>query len=195
MRLRRAFKTRPLAGLRDDLVHAGRWLVRHPRIALVCMLTLSLAMSAGLAATAVLERAVLHPLPFAAPDRIVRLWNVGPEMAAGVRSTSLLDVDDSLAASHTMAAISAYTAQSATLTGRGEARRLDTMRVGRDFDRVLSVRAERGRLFEPSEFIQGNHRSVVLTHAFWQREFGGDPNAIGQDLILDDEPYRIVGVL
>lgn len=195
MRLRRAARALSPAAIRDDLAQAGRWLVRHPRTALVCIGTLGVAMSAALAATSVLERAVLHPLPFPNADRIVRLWNVGPEMAEGVRSTSLLDVDDWRAATRTMAAVSAYTPHTPTLTGRGDARRLDAMRVGRDFDRVLGVRAIRGRLFEPSEFIRGSHRSVVLTYGFWMREFGGDPGAIDRSLVLDDEPYRIVGVL
>lgn len=195
MRIRRvAIELSPVA-FRDDLGQAGRWLVRHPRTALACIGTLGVAMSATLAATSVLERAVLHPLPFPKPDRIVRLWNVGPEMSEGVRSTSLLDVDDWRAASSKMAAISAYTPHTPTLTGRGDARRLDAMRVGRDLDRVLGVRAIRGRMFEPAEFVQGNHRSVLLTYGFWMREFGGDPGAIGQSLVLDDEPYRIVGVL
>ena len=194
MRIRHAGLFTAPHGWRDDAAQAWRALVRHPRIAGVCVGTLTVAMSATLAATSILERAVLHPLPFPDPGRIVRLWNTGPDMA-DVRSTSLLDVDDWRTASKTMAAISAYTAHSATLTGRGEPRRLDAMRVGRDFDRVLGVRAAHGRLLDPSEFTRGNERALVLTHAFWRREFGGDVAVIGRTMTLDDEAWRIVGVL
>ena len=98
-------------GWRDDVAQAWRALVRQPRIAGVCVITLAVAMAAALAAASILERAVLHPLSFPDPARIVRLWNTGPDMA-DVRSTSLLDVDDWRRASRTMAAISAFTAQS-----------------------------------------------------------------------------------
>ena len=194
MRVRHTALFTASPGWRDDAAQAWRALTRHPRLAVVCVTTLALAMSATLAATSILERAVLHPLPFPEAGRIVRLWNTGPDMA-DVRSTGLLDVDDWRTASRTMAAISAYTAQSATLTGRGDARRLDAMRVGRDFDRVLGVRAALGRLFDPSEFIRGNERALILTDAFWRREFGGDVNVVGRTMTLDDEPWRIVGVL
>ncbi|HEX5217738.1 MAG TPA: ADOP family duplicated permease [Vicinamibacterales bacterium] len=194
MRVRHAALSTVSPGWLDDAAQAWRALTRHPRIAIVCVTTLAVALSATLAATSILERAVLHPLPFPDAGRIVRLWSTGPDMA-DVRSTGLLDVDDWRAASRTMAAISAYTAQSATLTGRGEARQLDAMRVGRDFDRVLGVRAAHGRLFDPSEFIRGNERALILTDGFWRREFGGDPTVVGRTLTLDDEPWRIVGVL
>ena len=194
MRIRHAARFTAPDGWRDDAAQAWRSLARHPRMAAVCVGTLAVAMSATLAATSILERAVLHPLPFPEPGRIVRLWNTGPDMA-DVKSTSLLDVDDWRTASRTMTAISAYTAHSATLTGRGDARRLDAMRVGRDFDRVLGVRAAHGRLFDPSEFTLGNERALILTHAFWRREFGGDATVIGRTMTLDDDVWRIVGVL
>ena len=194
MRVRHAVPLLTSAGWRDDAAQAWRALARQPRIAGVCVLTLAVAMAATLAAASILERALLHPLSFPDPARIVRLWNTGPDMA-DVRSTSLLDVDDWRVGSRTMAAISAFTAQSSTLTARGEPRRLDAMRVGQDFDRVLGIRAIHGRLFESSEFARGNERALILTHAFWRREFGGDAGVIGQTMTLDDEPWRIVGVL
>ena len=80
-------------------------------------------------------------------------------------------------------------------SGLGEAERIQSMLVTPSFFRALRTQPMRGQLFTDAEGEIGQEKVVVLTHGFWQRVFGGQDSAIGQDLRLGGEPHRIVGVL
>ena len=184
-----------MAGLwRDDVYQAVRSVRRHARISAAVVMTLGAALGAALAVAAVVDAVLLRPLPFPDPDRVVLLWNTGPQLPANVRAISFQDLEDWRTSATSLDALSGYTPVSATLTGRGEPRRIDGMRVARDFDRVLGVRAMRGRLFTADDFLAAS-APIVLTAPFWRREFGGRDDAVGQTILLDDRPRTIVGVL
>lgn len=196
-RLRRLGAVRPsIVPAIDDARQGARWIVRNPWLAAVVVLTLGIAFAAALAGFSVVHAIVLRPLPFTNPDRLVMIHMTGPTRARAIRASSLQDVDDWRVQSRSFDAISAHTPQAYRLTGRGEPREVDGQRVGRDFERVVGVRVMLGRPFEEGDFAGGGtSRVALLTHAFWRREFGGDPSVVGTTLQLDEEPYRIVGVL
>lgn len=173
----------------------ARWVARHPRLSAVCVGTVAVASGAALAAGTVVHRVLLTELPFPDAGRIVALWNVGPDLDPSVRTASFQDLQDWRLRAAFLEAVSGETTTSFTMTGQGDPRRVEAARVARDFDRVLGVRPRLGRLFEPGDFEAGAHYRVVLTHAFWQRDFAGSPDVVGRLLTLDDRPYEIVGVL
>lgn len=168
---------------------------RHKRVSVAVVITLGLALGAALAVAAVVDAVLLRPLPFPDPGRIVAMWNTGPKLPATVRAISFQDLEDWREMSKTLEVASGFTPVSATLTERGDPRRLEGMRVARDFDRVLGMRPEVGRLFVAEDFAEGAPDVVVLANGFWRREFGSRTDAIGQALMLDGRPWRIVGVL
>jgi predicted permease len=182
-------------GWTADARQALRGLRRKPRVPAALGATLGLALAAALATFAAVDAVLLRPLPFVDPDRIVALWSTGPSLPATVRAVSFQDLEDWRRESSGLSAVSAFTPVSHTLTGRGDARRIEGVRVGLDFDRVLGIRAVAGQLFTADDFHPGATDVIVLTDAFWRREFGASPSAIGQTLMLDDRPRRIVGVL
>jgi predicted permease len=81
------------------------------------------------------------------------------------------------------------------LTGRGDPRQIEALRVAPDFDAVFGLQPAAGRVFGPGDYVDGAHRVVVLSHAFWTREFGADPAAVGRTLTLEEQSFEIVGVL
>ncbi len=201
-RLATAAVSAPGLSRSDGLRQAVRWLVRHPHTAGATILTVALALGAAGAAGTILYGVALRPLPFPDEARVVHLWNTGPDFDPGRRLqrasipvVSLQDLDDWRRASRTFTAISAYVSETYTMTGSGDARRVRGMRVGPDFDRVLGIRAAAGRMFSGDEFQPGRERAVILSHHFWLREFGGDPEAVGRTLTLDERAYVIAGVL
>src|ERR671936_107485 len=92
-------------------------------------------------------------------------------------------------------AIAAYRYGLFTMTGaEGAESFLGLQCTDRLFD-VLRVQPLLGRTFAPGEDRPGRERVVVLSHAVWQRRFGGDPNVIGRTVTLDGQPYSVIGVM
>jgi putative ABC transport system permease protein len=89
----------------------------------------------------------------------------------------------------------ATTGGSMTLSGRGEPTLLRIGRVGAGYFDVYGIKAALGRTFQRGEDEPGNDHVVVLSHTLWQTQFGGDAQIIGQKIVLDNEPYTIIGVM
>jgi ABC-type antimicrobial peptide transport system permease subunit len=81
------------------------------------------------------------------------------------------------------------------LTGQGEPKQIDGSIVSANFFSLLGVPAERGRILQTDDGRAGAIRVAVISHDFWQQQFGGDPNAIGKALTLNGEPVTLIGVM
>ena len=195
-RLRRVRTARlSTSGLLADLSQGARFLRRHPAISLTVVATLAVAFSVTLAAYSIIHAVILAPLPFQSPDKIVRVRVTGPTIARGVRSSSRPDFEDWRQRSSSFTALAAYTNQQYRLTGRGEPREAETVRVTSDLHAVFGLGPALGRMFHDSDFHPGSQRVAIITHAFWVSEFAQSPSVLGQMLRLDDSAYEIVGVL
>jgi predicted permease len=178
-----------------DFGQGIRWVRRHPSTAGTVVLTLAIASGAALAAFAIVESVVLRPLPFPSAGRIVSIRVTGPTLPPAVWSSSLLNFRDWRARARAFAVMSAYTEVPMRLTGLGEPRQIEGIRVAEDFEAVFGLQPALGRFFAAGEFVEGAHRSVVLSHGFWTRQFGADPAVVGRTLTLDEQAFEIVGVL
>lgn len=183
------------AGLGTDLRHSLRTVVRQRTVTVLVVSSLAVASGATLASWMVADAVLIAPLPFPQPDRLVRLRSTGPAIPANVRTVSFQDLEDWRRLSTSLAAVSAFTSVSANMTGLGDARRLEGMRIGRDFDRTLGFQPAVGRLFVDADFAPGAEPVIVLTDSFWSRQFSRDPRVIDQRLTLDEQSWRIVGVV
>jgi len=144
---------------------------------------------------------LLKPLPFAQPDRLVRIEqveNVNGTPVPGV--VSAVNLDDWRAQRRVLADMGGYffrEGMSGTdLTGEGEPQRVDAAFITPGFWTTLGVRPQIGRVPRDDEMVRGsNDRLVVLSHDYWQRQFGGAPSVVGKRITLDDKSYEIVGVM
>lgn len=181
--------------LLPDLHHSWRQLWRRPGVAAAAIVTLALGIGAATAIFSIANAALLRPLPFPEPDRLVRIWETSPNV--GPFSASEANYLDFRARSRTFAEMAALSEvrNSLTLTGRGVPERLDSAAVTSSFFRVLGVDALRGRTFLPGEDRSGDRRVVVVSHDFWARRFAADEKVVGRTLTLDGEAHEIVGVM
>ena len=184
--------------LLQDLRFGARLLWKDRSFSLTTIATLALCLAANVAIFAVVDGVLLKPLPFPEPDRLVRMFNVYP--GAGVVAEGSNGVPDYFDRKRDMTALEEtglFREAGVTLSGAGlsEAQRIQAMIVTPSFFRVLRVQPLRGQLFTEQHGELGQEKVVILTHGFWQRTFGGRDEAIGQDLRLSGEPYKIVGVL
>ena len=173
-----------------DVRYAARGLVRTPGFAVVAVLTLALGIGANTAIFSVVNAVVLRPLPFAKPDRLVRVW---PSKNFTVRQ--LVGIEEGSRSYLTLAGASPT---SLTLTGDGIPEELSASVVGTSHLDVFGVTPALGRGFVTDDSKPGGVPIAILSHELWQRRFGGDQLAIGRTVQLGGEgatARTIVGVM
>ena len=176
----------------EDLRYAWRAVRAHAPFAATVVLILSVAIGANGAVFALVNAALLSPLPFRDSSRLVTVQQIGPGTTAD--PLSLPDYRDLRDGNRTFDALAATFQWSANLTG-GEAERVQGMKASASFFTMLGARAALGRMLGPDDERGSGVRVVVLTHGFWMRRLGGSPAAVGGSLILNGDAYTIVGVL
>jgi predicted permease len=166
---------------------------RAPGFSAVVVVVLALGLGANVAMFSVVDAVLLKPLPFAAPDRIVGVWDA-PRPGI-VNATTGPDFLDWQRLGTSFEALSAELSISAALTGEGEPARLTGKAVTADYFRVFATRVQLGRTFRQDEDQPGAAPLVVLSHAAWRNIFGADPAILTRRPILDGVPHQVIGVL
>ena len=182
----------PLDSLRQDLRYGLRTIHKNPAFAVTVALTLGLGIGATTAIFTVVSGVLLRPLPFPQPERLVSIqedYGTGPNLFIG--STEVVEWQKH---SRTLSHVAAYFECSVNLLGAQSAERLECGSVTESLLPALGVRPVLGRNFLPEEDRPGGP-AAILSHALWQRRFGGDPAILGKPLALDDRSYTIVGVM
>jgi putative ABC transport system permease protein len=184
----------------QDLRYAIRTWTKRPTVAIVGILTLAIGIGANTAMFSIVNAILLRPLPYAHADRIVTLWSVfgGPQTLSGNPHGLVYyqEYRELTRQSTSFDAIGFFFPQSVNLTGVSEPQRLIGSFVNGSFFDVLSLRAERGRLFTEEDSAPGTVKpDVVISHDVWQQRFEGKDSAIGQTMTLNGVPLTIIGVL
>jgi putative ABC transport system permease protein len=176
----------------EDFRHAARALRAHALFAATVTLILSVAIGANSAVFALVNAALLSPLPFPDPSRLVTVDQTRTDSLH--EPLSIPDYRDLRDGNRSFEALSATFQWSANLTG-GEAERVQGMKASASFFAILRATAAFGRTLGPEDEAGRGARVVVLTNRFWRRRLGGSPSALGQSLVLNGDAYEIVGVL
>ncbi len=182
-----------MSGLLDDFRFGLRSLRKSPGFTVVALLTFAVGVGANTAIFSFVNTVLLKPLPYAEPDRIVRLDERQPDGRR--RAISTLTYLDWRAQAQAFERIAARTSDSVTLTGRGEPVQLSGSRVSPGYFEVFGFTAALGRTFQPEEEEPGRDHVVVLGDTFWRAQFGADREIIGKEIRLNDEPNVVIGVL
>ncbi len=189
--------------LRQDLTYALRQLRRTPGFAVIAVLTLALGIGANTAIFSILDQALLRSLPVEHPEQLVILEGTGDawdghssshggDLAAYFSYPMYKDLRDRtqvfqglVAIDHAEVGLGFHNAAS---LAKAEI-------VSGNYFTLLGVRLALGRVFTQQEDLQPNANPVaVLSYAFWQSKFGGDPTVVGQTVTINDHPFQIIGV-
>ena len=182
----------------NDLRFAFRQLIKSPGFTAIAVLALALGIGANSAIFSVVNAILIRPLPFPQSDRLTMIWQTNPEVAKmgfPLAPTSVPDFHDWRALAKSFDAISTVEGWTANLSGGDQPERLTGARVSANLFSLLRVAPIIGRGFVEGEDQLGHNHVVVLSSELWQRRFNGDRNVVGKKLILDDEPFTVVGVM
>src|SRR5882724_335771 len=176
-------------------IHFGlRQLCKNPGFTAVAILTLGIGIGANTAIFSVVYGALLRPLPFLHPERIVQLteFEEGQSDQMSVTATQLRRLQDF---SDSFENIAGYTEIGLNLTSLSGAEHLRTMPVSANFFSVLGIRPARGRDFSSDEDVGTGQHVVIISYDLWIRRLAGDPTAIGRQISLSGEPYTLIGIM
>ena len=168
-------------------------LARQPGFTAIAVGVLALGIGANAAMFSIVDAVLLKPIPFADPDRIVRVWEA-PRPGV-TNATSTLDFLDWQRMGTAFEALAAEHSIRAAWTGGGDPVRLAGKRVTADYFRVFTAAPRLGRTFAPHDDRPGATPVVVISHATWETHFGADPGVLQQSMVLDGIRHDIVGVL
>jgi predicted permease len=191
-------RRRMTTGVFRDVRASIRLLAKNVGFSATIILTLAICLGANAAVFTVVHAVILRPLPVPEPDRIVGMGDVYPTITPNdILANDAPSYFDRLAALTTLSEQAMFTFWFDTMAIDGMAQEVRGMRVTPSLFRVLGVPPLLGRTFTDAEGEPGSEQRIVLSHALWQRLYGGDPRVIGQSLRLawTGNRYTIVGVM
>ena len=186
-------RTNQLETIWNDLRYAVRALGRTPGFTVIIVLTLALAIGANSAIFSVIQGVLLRPLPYAQPDRIVRIFfnsDTYPKFPLNP-----YDLRDFRTRNRSFDCVAGIVRADAQLSGAGEPVMLHAFRVTAGYFRVLGFRPSIGREFGTGDETAAQGRQVILSDRVWRTRFAADPGMVGRTVLLNAQAMTVVGVM
>lgn len=185
--------------VQQDLKFAVRSFARTPAFTIVAALTLAIGIGANTAIFSAIDALLMRPLPFAEPDRLMKLSLTRP---ANGESPAMPDMVWSypkfavLRDNQTVfSGVSLYTREEFTVRTDGDAERVPAEIADGAYFRILGVQPALGRGFLAEEdSVVGGPKVVTISHTYWERRFNADPKVLGSNINIGNQRYQIVGV-
>src|SRR6266550_1394926 len=179
--------TRWLEDLAQDTRYALRTFRQKPGFAVIALLILALGIGATTVMFAVINSVLLRPLSYPEPDRLLTL-RVFTEQFGELWGFSNLDFGDAKRESQTLS-LAAWTYSGGTISVPGDPEYVNGRQISAELFSTLGISPVQGRAFRPDEDRPGAPPVAIISYGLWQRDFGGDPRAIGRPLVYEGKPY------
>ena len=180
----------------QDLRFGLRMLLKKPGFTLIAVLTMALGIGANTAIFSVVNAVLLNPLPFAEPERLIRIYGHFIATSQDNMSASVPEFTDYREQTQSFEQIAGYDDFSANLTPtQGEPERVEALAVTPELFSVLKVTPQAGRVFLPEEAQDGHDDVVLISDELWRRRFGADPNIVGQKVLVNGRNNIVIGIM
>jgi putative ABC transport system permease protein len=181
-----------------DLRFALRTFRRSPGLIAAAVLATALGVGANTAIFSVIQAVLLRPLPYRDSARLVMIWEKNP-VFKGFLAERLPVAGRNYVEwkrqAHSFSGMAAMQQVRVQLTGIDRPEDLEAVQITPDFLPVLGRTPLLGRLFTPDETAAGKDQVALVSHAFFERHFGGDRQRLGSTIQLGGKPYTVIGVL
>jgi putative ABC transport system permease protein len=183
----------------DTLLHdvrfGARMLRKSPGLTATAIFALALGVGVNTAIFSVVDAVLLRPLPYAEPGRLVSVAGTNARRPGEPLPVSYPNFADWRGQATAFERLAAYDPTDFNLVAGGRPERVKGAVVTSDLFALLGAGPQLGRQFTAEEDVPGAAPAVILSHGLWQRQFGGDPAAVGRALPVGGRPANIVGVM
>src|SRR5437764_8186478 len=179
----------------QDLRYALRQLRKSPGFTLFAGAALALGIGATTAVFSIADAVLLRPFSYRDPSRLVMIWEDDTAYGFPRNNGSPFAFTQWKERSHVFEDMAALTHDSLNLTGHGTPEYLHTDTVTPNFFSVLGINAAQGRTFASDDGRPGAPLTVVLSYGLWARSFGARSQIIGQEVLLSNAKYTVIGVM
>ena len=177
----------------NDFKFALRILLKSPGFAVTAIVTLALGIGLNTSMFSLMNLLLLQPLPYPDRDALIRVYRTTPQSQTANHTAP--DTIDLTREAAPFLDLAAYRLWGYTMKlDEHAAISLNALRVSASFFPVIGMQPELGRVFTADEDRPGNH-VIIISHAAWQTQFGGDPHVIGRMVRIDGEPTTVIGVM
>jgi len=176
----------------EDIRIALRGLVRAPVLTTTIVVSVGLGIGAATAIFAILDAALLRPLPYTQPGQLVRIFTDSPPYRFRFSVADYLALE---AQQTSFTRVAAYADRQMTYTDGTVAERLHGRQVSWTYFDTLGIVPAQGRTFTAADGRPGAPPAVIVSHQFWEQRLGGSAAATGRSVRLDSADYAVVGVL
>lgn len=186
-----------LEGLLRDARHALRMIRSNPGFSTAAILSLAIGIGANTAIFSVVNAVLIRPLPYPEPESLVGVFNsgviqgetfndmgLGPGMYAALKEHSAAFQE-----------FGVWSSGTATVTGSGDPEQIKTLGMTQGVLPALSAQPFLGRRFSIDDDTPGTLETVILSHSYWLRRFGGDERVLGREVVIDSVPRQVIGVM
>ncbi len=181
--------------LHQQIRHAVRKLMRAPLFSAIALSTLAVGIGSNAAIFSVVNGVLLKPLPFEAPDELVGVWHTAPGLGFDDVNQSPALHFTYVEESRTFASVGMWDPGQVSVTGLAEPEQVDAMWVTHQTLPLLRIRPMLGRTFTPEEDHPDGPQTVMLSHGYWERRFGGDAGVLGRTVSIDGVTREVIGVM
>ena len=178
-----------------QLQQVARRLRRSPSFAAMTLITLALGIGVTTAIFSVVNGILLKPLPYPNSAALVGIWHTAPGIGFETLNMAPSTYFTYREESRTFAEVGAYNNGTVTVTGLAEPEQVPAAFVTDRVLPALGVQAIRGRWFSDKDVMPGSPETAMLSYAYWQTRFGGDPTVIGRRVIANGTAREIIGIM
>jgi len=184
-----------MTNLLADIRFGARMLLKSPTMTLVALLALTLGIGANTAIFSVVNAVLLRTFPYADADRLALVWEKRQGGRTDQNVINLGNFSDWKEQNQVFSDMAVFFDRSANLTSDGEPEEVSCQYATTNLFSVLGTNAALGRTLVDDDGREGQPRVVVISYGLWQRRYGGDNNIVGRQIILNERPTTVVGVM
>jgi putative ABC transport system permease protein len=179
----------------QDIRFGARMLLKSPMMTIIALLALMLGIGASTAIFSVVNAVLLRSFPYPDPERLVLVWEKREGGRTDQNVINLGNFYDWKEQNQVFSDMATFFDRNVQVTSDGEPEEVPAQLASTNIFSVLGTNAVLGRTFVDEDGREGQPGVIVISHGLWLRRFGGDPNVVGRQIIMNELPNTVVGVM